>query len=35
MLIENIIARVDDLFIRRENWPFVKWPFSDWPPILY
>ena len=35
MLIENIIARVDDLFVRREDWSFIKWPFSDWPPILY
>ena len=35
MLTENIVARVDDLFIRPEDWPFPKWPFRDWPPILY
>ena len=35
MLIESIIARVDDLFVRHEDWPFRKWPFRDWPPILY
>ena len=35
MLIENIVAVVDDLFVHHEDWPFVKWPFRDWPPILY
>ncbi len=34
MLTKNIVARVDDLFIRREDWPFHKWPFRDWP-LLY
>lgn len=35
MLTENIVARFDDLIVRREEWPFPKWPFRDWPPILY
>ena len=35
MLTENIVARVDDLFVCRKNWPFPEWPFRIWPPILY